>query len=167
MENEAIIDLITDKVKEIYENKHKEAQEKNIDEVLTNIERHLILNVVNEKWMDHIDAISQLKDGIGLRAYGQTNPVEAYKIESFEMFEDLVDTIQEESTKAVFSVRPKTNEDSNTVIKENTVNIRNISTNEGGSSETKRQPVKAEKKVGRNEPCPCGSGKKYKQCHGK
>ncbi len=154
-EVEEIISLLEEKVEEIYLQKHEEAKKNGIEEILNNIERHLILNVVNEKWMDHIDAISQLKDGIGLRAYGQTNPVEAYKIESFDMFEGLVDTIQEESTKAVFSIRPKKQESySENVIKENTVNVRNISTNES-QEDSKREPVKAEKKVGRNEKCPC------------
>ncbi len=157
LENEAIIELLMQKIEQIYNNKHKEAKEKGVDDVLTRIERHLILNVVNEKWMDHIDAISQLKDGIGLRAYGQTNPIEAYKIESFEMFEGLVDTIQEEATKAVFSIRAKNEQDDKNVIKENTINIRNVSTNQGGTQETRREPVRAEKKIGRNQPCPCGS----------
>ena len=106
--------------------------------------------------MDHIDAISQLKDGIGLRAYGQTNPLEAYKMESFDMFEGLIDTIQEDSTKAVFSIRPKSEQEyKDNIIKENTVNLRNVSTNENGSSAPKREPVKAEKKIGRNQACPC------------
>ena len=168
LESEDITELLTNKITSIYEDKHKEAKEKGIEEVLSGIERHLILNVVNQKWMDHIDAISQLKDGIGLRAYGQTNPLEAYKMECFDMFEELIDSIQEESTKAVFSIRPKTEQEyKDSVIRDNTVNLRNISTNENGSTAPKREPVRAEKKIGRNEPCPCGSGKKYKNCCGK
>ncbi len=156
LDSEEITELLTKKITEIYETKHKEAEEKGINEVLNGIERHLILNVVNEKWMDHIDAISQLKDGIGLRAYGQTNPLEAYKMESFDMFEGLIDTIQEDSTKAVFSIRPKSEQEyKDNIIKENTVNLRNVSTNENGSSAPKREPVKAEKKIGRNQACPC------------
>ena len=156
LDSEEITELLTKKITEIYEIKHKEAEEKGINEVLNGIERHLILNVVNEKWMDHIDAISQLKDGIGLRAYGQTNPLEAYKMESFDMFEGLIDTIQEDSTKAVFSIRPKSEQEyKDNIIKENTVNLRNVSTNENGSSAPKREPVKAEKKIGRNQACPC------------
>ena len=167
-EPEDIKELLINKVNEIYELKHKEAKEKGIEEVLSGIERHLILNVVNQRWMDHIDAISQLKDGIGLRAYGQTNPVEAYKMESFDMFEGLIDNIQEESTKAVFAIRPKTEQEyKENVIRDNTVNLRNISTNENGSTAPRKEPVRAEKKIGRNEPCPCGSGKKYKNCCGK
>ena len=81
------------------------------------------------------------------------------------MFEELIDTIQEESTKAVFSIKPKTEQEyKSNVIRDNTVNLRNISTNENGSTASKREPVRAEKKIGRNEPCPCGSGKKYKNC---
>ncbi len=167
MENEEIVKLLEEKVSKIYEQRHKEASDRGTEEVLNQIERHLILNVINEKWMDHIDAIAQLKDGIGLRVYGQTNPLEAYKIESFEMFESLVNSIQEDTTKAVFSIRAKSEQESQNVIKENTVNITNVSTNDGGETQTKRKPVRVEKKIGRNEPCPCGSGKKYKNCCGK
>ena len=142
---------IMKKVADLYDEKHKLAQEKNFDEALKNIEKHFILNVINEKWMDHIDAISSLKEGIGLRAYGQTNPVEAYKIECFDMFEDLVDNIQEEATKAVFSIKPKDEEKYNN-FNNVKVNITNMTTN---SDSSKKQPVKNDKKIGRNEPCPC------------
>lgn len=168
LDNENVENILMEKIEKIYEDKHKEAKELKSEEILNNIERFLILNTVNEKWMDHIDAISQLKEGIGLRAYGQTNPIEAYKIECFNMFEDLVSSIQEDATKAVFSLRAQKQEKYNNIVKEESkTNIKNISTNENGNSSSKKEPVKVEKKVGRNEPCPCGSGKKYKQCCGK
>ena len=155
------------KVQNIYNQKHEEAKKLNSEEILTGIERYLILNTVNEKWMDHIDAISALKEGIGLRAYGQTNPVEAYKIECFNMFEDLVLSIQEDATKAVFSVRAQKRENYDSLVKEEQEEkVKNIATNAGGE-ELKREPVKVGKKIGRNEPCVCGSGKKYKHCCGK
>ena len=167
-DEENVENIIMDIVTQLYEEKHREAKELNSEEILNNVERYLILNVVNEKWMDHIDAISQLKDGIGLRAYGQTNPVEAYKIESFNMFEELVSSIQEEATKAVFSVKAQKRENYDSLVKEEKENkVKNISTNENGKSEVKKEPVRVEKKIGRNEPCPCGSGKKYKNCCGK
>ena len=167
-DEENVENIIMDIVTQLYEEKHREAKELNSEEILNNVERYLILNVVNEKWMDHIDAISQLKDGIGLRAYGQTNPVEAYKIESFNMFEELVSSIQEEATKAVFSVKAQKRENYDSLVKEEKENkVKNISTNENGKSEVKKEPVRVEKKIGRNEPCPCGSGLKYKNCHGK
>ena len=102
-----------------------------------------------------------------MRAYGQTNPVEAYKIECFNMFEDLVASIQEDATKAVFSVRAEKKEKYDSLVQEESKEkVKNISTNANGEN-VKREPVKVEKKIGRNEPCPCGSGKKYKNCCGK
>ena len=168
LDNENVENILMEKIEKIYEDKHKEAKELKSEEILNNIERFLILNTVNEKWMDHIDAISQLKEGIGLRAYGQTNPIEAYKIECFNMFEDLVSSIQEDATKAVFSLRAQKQEKYNNIVREESKsNIKNISTNENGNTPVKRKPVRAEKKIGRNEPCTCGSGKKYKNCCGK
>ena len=117
--------------------------------------------------MDHIDAITALKEGIGLRAYAQTNPIEAYKIESFNMFEELVRSIREESVKAVFSLKPRKREQ---VMNIKIVDaITNMFTNAAGEDTPKRKPVilKNDQKVGRNDPCPCGSGKKYKNCCGK
>ncbi len=169
MEVEDIQNILIEKIKAIYESKHEEAKKLNSEDVLNGIERYLILNTVNERWMDHIDNITGLKEGIGLRAYAQTNPIEAYKIECFNMFEELIDTIQEESTKAVFSVRPNVNNNLQKVVQlENESSITNITTNENGSNgKVKREPIKVDKKIGRNDPCPCGSGKKYKQCCGK
>lgn len=168
LDNENVTNVLMEKIEKIYQDKHEEAKKLNSDDVLRGIERYLILNTVNEKWMDHIDAISQLKDGIGLRAYGQTNPVEAYKMESFNMFEELINSIQEDATKAVFSVRAEKKEKYDALVREESEEkVKNISTNENGNQPAKKQPVSVGKKVGRNEPCPCGSGKKYKQCCGK
>ena len=125
-------------------------------------------NTVNEKWMDHIDAMTALKEGIGLRAYAQTNPLQAYKIEAFNMFEELNNTIREESVRAVFSLKPRKKEPQ--PLRINFMpKITNLQTSGGSNEDTpKRQPVvNKEKKVGRNDPCPCGSGKKYKNCCGK
>ncbi|MEG2311055.1 MAG: preprotein translocase subunit SecA [Clostridia bacterium] len=155
--------VIEDKIEKIYKSRHNLAIDKGNENILNNIERQLILNTVNDKWMDHIDIISNLKDGIGLRAYGQTNPIEAYKMESFQIFEELIDIIQEEATKAVFSLRSR--DDIQELPKD--VSITNIVTNENGDTPAKKEPVKVDKKVGRNDPCTCGSGKKYKNCCGK
>lgn len=168
LDDNKVKEVLNNKVRKIYEDKHAEARELNSEEILISIERYLVLSTVNEKWIDHIDAISALKDGIGLRAYGQSKPIDDYKIECFDMFEELVNSIQEESLKAVFSVRPKSKEElANVESKEtNTKTVISMSTNENG--EVKKEPVKREeKKIGRNEPCWCGSGKKYKHCHGK
>ena len=156
LDTEKIQEMLLNKVQEIYNSHHEEAKNDKLDDILNSIERQLILNTVNQKWMDHIDAISQLKDGIGLRAYGQSNPIEAYKIESFNMFEELIDAIQEDSTKAVFSVRPSKIAVSQQIIS-NTLNVPKSAVNEDGTP----------RKIGRNELCPCGSGKKYKNCCGK
>ena len=167
LDTSEIYELVDKKVKALYEDKLKEAEKINAVEPIKKVQRYMILSVVNNKWMDHIDAISQLKDGIGLRAYGQKNPVEAYKIESYDMFESLIDSIQEEATKSVFALKVKKNENYEDAYKKETkVNISNITTNEN-PEDVKKEPVRVGKKIGRNQMCPCGSGKKYKNCCGR
>ena len=165
LDEEDMTELLTQKIDDIYQMRVEEAKKLNIEAEFNKIAKYLVLNTVNQKWMDHIDAITALKEGIGLRAYAQTNPLEAYKIESFNMFEELVKSIREESVKAVFSLKPKRKEQ--VVNVKMTNNVTNLMTNAAGEDTPKRKPVKAEKKVGRNDPCPCGSGKKYKNCCGK
>lgn len=159
LDDENIIKILSKKVENLYDTRHEVAKKDGTEEVLSLVERQVILKEINEKWMDHIDAIENLKSGINLRAYGQTNPLEAYKIESFDMFEQLVNSIKNDATRAVFSLKKQDN------VQNVKLNIRNIKTNE--DSEAAHTPRKVEKKVGRNEPCPCGSGKKYKNCCGK
>ena len=165
LDEEDMTELLTRKIDDIYQMRVEEAKKLNIEAEFNKIAKYLVLNTVNQKWMDHIDAITALKEGIGLRAYAQTNPLEAYKIESFNMFEELVKSIREESVKAVFSLKPKRKEQ--VVNVKMTNNVTNLMTNASGEDTPKRKPVKAEKKIGRNDPCPCGSGKKYKNCCGK
>ena len=173
-DEDIIAEKLYSKVQDIYDTKHEKAKEKNIEPIMNTLEKHLILNVVNEKWMDHIDNIQGLKDGIGLRAYGQTNPIDAYKKESFELFEELTDTIKTDSVKAVFSIKEakedqKVNETSPKItnLVSSNVDAPSKVTNVRPNQEVKREPVRVEKTVGRNEPCPCGSGKKYKNCCGR
>lgn len=166
LEEENIINIISNKADKIYEENHIKAKELDAESELEKFERYFILKVVNDNWMDHIDAMTALKEGIGLRGYAQVNPLEAYKIESFNMFEELIKTIQENSTKAIFSLRAKKNEDYSKNMQKDNININNLKTS-SGNGPIKKEPVKADKKIGRNEPCPCGSGKKYKQCCGK
>ena len=123
------------------------------------LERVMTLRVVDEYWMDHIDAMDDLRQGIRLRAYAQEDPVVAYKREGFEMFEAMTDAIKEEIVRRVFLVRIKTNED----IKRERV-AKETGANAGGDKTVRRQPVVKKIKVGPNDPCPCGSGKKYKKC---
>ena len=167
LNHEDMIEVLSKKVDAIYQMRVDEAKKLEIEEQFNKIAKHLILNTVNQKWMDHIDAITALKEGIGLRAYAQTNPLEAYKIESFNMFEELVRNIREEAVKAVFSLKAKKKEQVMNIKVSNAVT--NMFTNASGEDTPKRKPVvlKKEAKVGRNDPCPCGSGKKYKNCCGK
>ena len=123
------------------------------------LERVILLRVVDEYWMDQIDAMQELRQGIGLRAYGQSDPVVEYKREGFDMFEQMIAAIQEETIRRLFTVRLKTNEE---IKRERVAKI----TGESGASDgtTKKQPVKKTVKIGRNDPCPCGSGLKWKKC---
>ena len=165
LNEEDMVELLNSKIDNIYQMRIDEAKKLNIEGEFNRIAKYLVLNTVNQKWMDHIDAITALKEGIGLRAYAQTNPLQAYKIESYNMFEELNKSIREEAVKAVFSLKPRKKEE---VMNVNVNNkITNMMTSGGGEDTPKRKPVKAEKKIGRNDPCPCGSGKKYKQCCGK
>ena len=128
------------------------------DELMRELERVMMLRVVDEYWMDHIDAMEELKKGIQLRAYAQTNPVDAYKKEGFEMFEAMIQAIQEETIRRIILARVQTNE----VRRERVAKV----TGESGGSEEpqKKAPVRKSIKIGPNDPCPCGSGKKYKKC---
>ena len=128
------------------------------DELMRELERVIMLRVVDEYWMDHIDAMEELKKGIQLRAYAQTNPVDAYKKEGFEMFEAMIQAIQEETIRRIILARVQTNE----VRRERVAKV----TGESGGSEEpqKKAPVRKSIKIGPNDPCPCGSGKKYKKC---
>ena len=127
--------------------------------VMREVERVVTLRVVDEFWMDHIDAMDDLRQGIRLRAYAQTDPVIEYKREGFDMFEAMNDAIKEEIVRRVFLVRLKTNEE----IKRQRV-AKVTGEGAGGDKTVRRQPVVKKIKVGPNDPCPCGSGKKYKKC---
>ena len=129
--------------------------------LMRELERVILLRVVDEYWMDHIDAMDELRRGIGLRGYGNTKPIDAYKQEGFDMFEAMINGIKEEVTRRILTVevrRPEESVQRRRVSKE----VMNV-----GGEPQKKQPVRKAKKVGRNDPCPCGSGKKYKYCHGR
>ena len=126
-------------------------------ETLREIERLVLLRVVDSKWMDHLDAMDQLRQGIGLRAYGQRDPLVEYKFEAYQMFNDMIFSIQEETVRWVFQAR---------VVENREQQPRRLVENRSQEEETRR-PVRAAAKVGRNDPCPCGSGKKYKKCCGR
>ena len=151
----ALIGEIEDKALAVYNAKETELGE----ELMRELERVMMLRVVDEYWMDHIDAMEELKKGIQLRAYAQTNPVDAYKKEGFEMFEGMIQAIQEETIRRIITARVQTNE----IQRERVAKVTGTS---GGSDETlKKEPVRRKSaKIGPNDPCPCGSGKKYKKC---
>ncbi|MCX7615397.1 MAG: preprotein translocase subunit SecA [Clostridiales bacterium] len=147
---------------EMAQKEYTKKEEALTESVMRELERVVMLKNVDEKWMDHIDAMDELKQGIGLRAYAQTDPVIAYKHEGFEMFDEMIQAIREDTVRMVFTARIRSGDEPKReqVAKE---------TSESGASSTgtgQRQPVRKEKKPGRNDPCPCGSGKKYKKCCG-
>ena len=151
---EDLISEIEEKAMAVYDAKEADLGE----ELMRELERVMMLRVVDEYWMDHIDAMEELKKGIQLRAYAQTNPVDAYKKEGFEMFEGMIQAIQEETVRRIITARVQTNE----IQRERVAKVTGTS---GGSDETlQRQPVRKSIKIGPNDPCPCGSGKKYKKC---
>ena len=148
-----------EKILSLMQRAYAKREEQFTSPVMREIERVVTLRVVDEFWMDHIDAMDDLRQGIRLRAYAQTDPVIEYKREGFDMFEAMNDAIKEEIVRRVFLVRIKTNEE----IKRQRV-AKVTGEGAGGNKTVKRQPVVKKIKVGPNDPCPCGSGKKYKKC---
>jgi preprotein translocase subunit SecA len=133
-------------------------------EQLQNIERMILLRSVDAAWMEHIDNMEQLKQGIGLRAYGQNDPVKEYTKEGFDMFDDMIMRIQEDTVKYLFNlniqVAPAAEEQAKVL------DFSQLKTNENQIEGKSAGPASAHDKVGRNDLCPCGSGKKYKKCCG-
>ena len=152
---EQLVELVESKAKEVYAAREKEFGE----QLMRELERVLMLRVVDEYWMDQIDAMNDLKQGIGLRAYAQTDPVVAYKKEGYEMFEQMIAAIQEETLRRLFLVRLRQNQE---VRRERVAKV----TGESGASDgtVQKQPQRKVIKIGRNDPCPCGSGLKWKKC---
>ena len=154
LSQEEITERFTQAAAAFYEKKEQEFT----SPVMREVERVVLLRVVDEYWMDHIDAMDDLKQGIRLRAYAQTDPVIAYKKESLEMFDEMISAIQEETVRRLYAVRLKTNEE----VKRERV-AKATSENVGGDGTVKKQPAKVVK-IGRNDLCPCGSGLKWKKC---
>ena len=148
------IEMFTKAAADFYEKKEQEIT----PPVMRELERVVLLRVVDEYWMDHIDAMQDLRQGIRLRAYAQTNPVDAYKKESLEMFEEMIDAMKEETVRRLYSVRLRQNEE----VKRERV-ASGMTENVGGDGTVKKRPTKVVK-VGRNDLCPCGSGLKWKKC---
>jgi preprotein translocase subunit SecA len=127
-------------------------------ETMREFEKVVVLRAVDAKWMDHIDAMDQLRQGIHLRSYGGTDPLREYQFEGFEMFHEMIDHIQEDVAKYVTKAHVETNLQREAVAEGQAVDPKN--------DDAPKKPVSVGEQVGRNDPCPCGSGKKYKQCHG-
>jgi len=143
----------------LYEYKEKEVQPERMREV----ERMILLRTVDNLWTDHLDIMDQMRQGIGLQAYAQKNPLDEYRLIAFDMFEELNENILKNTIRGIFSVKIVENQE----VERKEI-AKNISTNRGQDTSAVKKPVKrAEKKVGRNDPCPCGSGKKYKNCCGR
>ncbi len=170
LDKDKIIEEIITKAHNVYEAKENEIGEDNLRE----LERVVMLKIVDQKWMDHIDNMDELKKGIGLRGYGQKDPVVQYRIEGSEMFDDMIEDIRTDVVKILLNIRKKegqvqrtqTTQITGAGLEDTAINLvdGNISEKEGGMNKT---VVNEEPKIGRNDPCPCGSGKKYKQCCGK
>ena len=146
-------------IKNVSEAVYSKKEEEFGEETFREVERIILLKTVDTLWMDHIDAMDQLRQGIGLRAMGNEDPVRAYQIEGYDMFEELIETIKTDTVKMLYRVMPQQKMQRQMVAKI-------TGTNSDEESEVKKKPVKKDKKVGRNDLCPCGSGKKYKKCCG-
>ena len=165
-----VIEELKNKTHDIYEAKEKEFGEENMRE----LERVVILKVVDQKWMDHIDDMDELKNGIGLRAYAQKDPVVQYRLEGADMFDEMIEALKDDVAKIMLNIQKKeenvkrseTSEITGAGLEDTAINLVDgtVKPKEGGLNKT---IVNDEPKVGRNNPCPCGSGKKYKNCCGR
>ena len=175
-DEDSLIEELERRAMEIYERREKELGTAEIAQgqtvtVMRELERIVLLRVVDEFWMDHIDAMQELRQGIGLRAYAQQNPVDAYKQEGFEMFDAMVNGLKEEVVRRVFTIQVRKDQENKALERKSVA--QNVVAGMQAGGRVKRQPVRVEKKIGRNEPCPCGrirddgSPIKYKNCCGK
>ncbi|MBM7712634.1 preprotein translocase subunit SecA [Enterococcus xiangfangensis] len=160
---EEIKTYLYDRAKEVFDTKVSQLQS---PEQLLEFEKVVILRVVDTKWTDHIDAMDQLRQSVGLRAYGQNNPLVEYQTEGYKMFEDMVGAIEFEVTRLFMKAEIRQNVQREQVAQNQQEHPVEADGDPENLTHTKQKPVHVEK-VGRNDPCPCGSGKKYKNCHGK
>lgn len=149
MTRKEVIRILTETAREAYEAREQEMG----FETMRELERYVMLRVIDEKWMDHIDAMDQLREGINLRAYGQREPLIEYKFEAYEAFQAMIQSIREDVTRYIFRVR---------LVEQREERVMH----ENRDEDEPKKPVRVKDKVGRNDLCPCGSGKKYKKCCG-
>jgi len=150
MTKEELIEFLCNRAREFYEAREQEMG----SEIMRELEKTVMLRIIDEKWMDHIDAMDQLRNGISLRAYAQRDPLIEYKFEAYEAFQAMIYSVKEDVVRYIFRVKVVHQPEHRKV-------------HENYSGETNKTPVKVGKKIGRNDLCPCGSGKKYKKCCGK
>ena len=150
---------LSDVIYEIAQSTYEAKERTYSPQIMRELERVVMLRVVDEYWMDQIDAMDDLKQGIGLRAYGQHDPVVAYKEEGYQMFQAMIEAIKQETVRRMFLVQLRTNQE----VKREKV-AKETGTTSADKPTVRQQPVRRDKKVGPNDPCPCGSGKKYKKC---
>ena len=152
--NEELEDFIYNIVVDDYNKKLEDIPQ----EIQDDFEKSISLRIIDKNWMNQLDEMEALKEGVGLRGYAQSNPLQVYALEGFQMFDNMMATIEAEISNYLLNAEVRQN-----IEREE---VKNIKTNDGKEG-VKSKPKKAEKKIGRNDPCPCGSGKKYKQCCGK
>lgn len=152
MSKDEVRDALLQSALDYYEQREEELG----PEIMRQLERFVMLKVVDQKWMDHLDAMDQLRQGIGLRAYGQQDPLVQYKFEGYQMFNDMIASIQEDTVRLVLRAN---------VVQERRETPRNVVENKYAEEGARKEPVRTSK-IGRNDICPCGSGKKYKKCCG-
>ncbi len=152
---------LTEKILELSNKKYTDKEQELGEEKMRNIERIIFLQNVDEKWMAHIDAMDQFKTGIFLRAYAQRDPIVEFRKEGYDMFEQMIEEIKEDVVSMIYRVKRAKN------IQMKQVDILNATTSGGDDNTTVKQPIRKKEEVGRNDLCPCGSGKKYKKCCGK
>ncbi len=157
MTREAFIDYVYLKAKELYTMVEGEFED---PEIMREAERVILLRVIDRRWMDHIDDMDQMRQSVSFASFGQKDPLVEYKFQGFDMFDEMTMNIQDDTIRALFTVRPARKMERESVAKV-------TGTNRGEESKAKEPVKRVEPKVGRNDPCPCGSGKKYKQCCGK
>ena len=160
IDKDGLIELLKQEVRDFYALRESEFASLHLD--AREIERVVLLSCVDRRWMDHIDAMDQLREGIGLRAYGNRNPITEYQIEGYDMFDEMVQLIREDTVRRMYQARISVPQERRQVAVARETNLEQAKA-AGGPAGTK----KVAKKVGRNDPCPCGSGKKYKNCCGK
>ena len=157
---------VRDEIKAKAHARYKEKEAELGEDIFHDFERNMLLRFVDSSWMEHLDAMDQMRQGIGLRAYGQHKPIDEYRNESFDMFNDMTYNIQFNTIRALFAVTLRRPEETQQAAEEPKERTDILNARHGDEEPVKKKPVSVQK-VGRNDPCPCGSGKKYKHCCGK